>query len=30
MELRGLTNFGKSEQEEESGGGIWGLLLQPV
>ena len=30
MELRGLTNFGKREQEEESGGGIWGLLLQPV
>lgn len=30
MELRGLTNFGKSEQEEESRGGIWGLLLQPV
>lgn len=25
MELRGLTNFGKREQEEESGGGIWGL-----
>lgn len=30
MELRGLTNFGKREQEDESGGGIWGLLLQPV
>lgn len=22
MELRGLTNFGKREEEEESGGGI--------
>lgn len=30
MELRGLANFGKGEQGEESGGGIWGLLLQPV
>lgn len=30
MDLRGLANFGKRDQEEESGGGIWGFLLQPV
>lgn len=33
MELRGLTNFGKREQEEElvgDGGWIWGPLLLSV